>query len=203
MAIINEEDTNKLDIITQDLKEQTSNIAQRLIAETDIGKVKDLTQLFNAAHIKKQVLRTMAYDEILDHINDQMAERIIQRGDQFSNKDLIDYANSVTSHLEKAQKQISGVNDIPVIQINQQNNTIITDTLDSESQQRVESAIKAILEKIKLAKVEDTECINSDNSDISVEEITVYDNDNDGSEEEDSQESFNYIKLNEEEEGEI
>lgn len=167
-----------------------------------MGKVKDLTQLFNAAHIKKQVLRTMAYDEILDHINDQMAERIIQRGDQFSNKDLIDYANSVTSHLEKAQKQISGVNDIPVIQINQQNNTIITDTLDSESQQRVESAIKSILEKIKLAKVEDTEYINSDNSDISAEEITVYDNDDDSSEEEDSQESFNHIKLNEEE-GEI
>ena len=202
MVIIDEEGTSKLDIITQDLKEQTSNIAQRLIAETDMGKVKDLTQLFNAAHIKKQVLRTMAYDEILDHINDQMAERIIQRGDQFSNKDLIDYANSVTSHLEKAQKQISGVNDIPVIQINQQNNTIITDTLDSESQQRVESAIKSILEKIKLAKVEDTEYINSDNSDISAEEITVYDNDDDSSEEEDSQESFNHIKLNEEE-GEI
>lgn len=78
-----------------------------------------------------------------------MTTRIIERGDQFSNKDLLDYANSVTSHLEKAQKQISGVDDIPIIQFNQQNNTIITETLDPESQQRVEDAIKSILQRMR------------------------------------------------------
>jgi hypothetical protein len=78
-----------------------------------------------------------------------MTARIIERGDQFSNKDLLDYANSVASHLEKAQKQISGVDDMPLIQFNQQNNTIITETLDPESQQRVEDAIKSILKRMK------------------------------------------------------
>lgn len=91
----------------------------------------------------------MTYDNLLDHITEQMTERITQRGDQFSNKDLLDYANSVTTSLEKAQKQITGIDDIPVIQVNQQNNTLIMDSLDSESQRRVENAIKSILEKIK------------------------------------------------------
>lgn len=134
---------------TSELKEQTLDIAQKIVVETDTSKVKDLTQLFNAAHVKKQVLRSMAYDNLLDHIQNQMTERIVQRGDQFSNKDLLDYANSVTTHLEKAQKQILGVEDIPLIQFNQQNNTVITETLDVESQQRVENAINAFLKRIK------------------------------------------------------
>lgn len=140
---------DKLKLTNNELDQKTLDIAEQIIAENDIAKVKDLTQLFNAAHIKKQVLRSMTYDNLLDHITRQMQDRIIQRGDQFSNKDLLDYANSVTSSLEKAQKQISGIDDVPVIQFNQQNNTIITDTLDVESQQRVESVVNAILKKIK------------------------------------------------------
>ena len=140
---------DKLISATTELKESTLDIAQQIVSENDLSKVKDLTQLFNAAHIKKQVLRSLAYDDLLDHIQDQMTARIVERGDQFSNKDLLDYANSVTSHLEKAQKQISGVDDMPLIQFNQQNNTIITETLDPESQQRVEDAIKSILQRIK------------------------------------------------------
>ena len=97
----------------------------------------------------------MAYDDLLDHITNQMTQRIVQRGDQFSNKDLLDYANSITSTLEKAQKQITGVDEIPMIQINQQNNTIIADSLDAESQQRVELAIKSILEKLNSNKNND------------------------------------------------
>lgn len=161
------EENTKLIETASELKEQTLDIAQKLVVENDIAKVKDLTQLFNAAHIKKQVLRSMAYDDLLDHINDQMAERIIQRGDQFSNKDLLDYANSVTAHLEKAQKQIAGVDDIPIIQLNQQNNTVITEVLDSESQRRVESVIEAILKRAK-----ESSSINT-----IVEEPTVQNND--------------------------
>ena len=89
----------------------------------------------------------MTYDNLLDHITKQMEDRIIQRGDQFSNKDLLDYANSVTSSLEKAQKNIAGIEDIPIIQFNQQNNTVIMDTLDEDSKQRVEDVIKSILKK--------------------------------------------------------
>ena len=163
--LITTDDNNE---VTTELKAQTLDIAQQLIVENDMSKVKDLTQLFNAAHIKKQVLRSIAYDDLLDHIQNQMAERIIQRGDQFSNKDLLDYANSVTTHLEKAQKQILGVDEIPIIQFNQQNNTIITETLDSESQQRVEDAIKSILKRVKE---------NSEPNNI-VETSTVQNNDN-------------------------
>ena len=88
-----------------------------------------------------------------------MEARIVQRGDQFSNKDLLDYANSITSHLEKAQKQISGVDDIPIIQFNQQNNTVIMDSLDNESQQRVEEAVKAILQRISAQPLNNNESL--------------------------------------------
>ena len=140
---------NKLEITKNELDQRTLDIAEQLVAENDMSKVKDLTQLFNAAHMKKQVLRAITYNNLLDHITNQIQDRIIQRGDQFSNKDLLDYANSVTTSLEKAQKQISGIDDMPIIQFNQQNNTVVVDTLDGESQQRVENVVKAILKKIK------------------------------------------------------
>lgn len=141
--------------------------------------MKDLTNLFNAAHMKKQVLRSFAYDNLLDHITEQMAARIVQRGDQFSNKDLLDYANSITSSLEKAHKQISGVNDSPVIQLNQQNNVVVNnDVLDEESKKRVEEVINNILKNVKNTNTIESENLNieenfveecNDNPEVSTE----------------------------------
>lgn len=68
-----------------------------------------------------------------------MKERLDKRADQFSNKDLLDYAKVITDSMDKAQKQIQTVDSSPMIQINQQNNTVVVEDseLDRESRRKI------------------------------------------------------------------
>ena len=76
---------------------------------------------------------------MLDSITQQMKERLDKRADQFSNKDLLDYAKVITDSMDKAQKQIQTVDSSPMIQINQQNNTVVVEDseLDRESRRKI------------------------------------------------------------------
>jgi hypothetical protein len=81
-----------------------------------------------------------------------MRERVTKRADQFSNKDLLDYVNVITTAAEKAAKQIGLVEDIPLIQINTQNNIQVNDgfNLNKESRQKVMDAVGAALSSMGL-----------------------------------------------------
>lgn len=103
-----------------------------------------------------------------------MSERVTKRADQFSNKDLLDYMNTMNSSLERARKQINSVDETPMITLNQQNNTVIldTDSLDRDSKKRVADAVKSILKKLEAQKnldesmeiTEESPVLNSDTS---------------------------------------
>ena len=161
--------SSKLDIDNQTLKE-------KILDESDSKEVKDLVNQFNLNHTKKQIVRSAIFDQLLDHITDQMQERITQRGDQFSNKDLLDYLNTINASIEKTQKQISDVDAIPVIQVNQQNNINIAgaDILDRESRERVTNVIEALMSKINSPDF----IQNNLPEKLDSGEISVYNNDN-------------------------
>ena len=131
---------------------QTSNIANSLIRETDIDKVKDLTNLFNLNQRKKNVLRLLKYNGLLDTISDQMIERFEKKADEFSNADLLDYMQTIQTAIEKAQKSIDLVSETPAIQLNQNNVTVnVTDNFDRESKERIANAVKSILARMDIA----------------------------------------------------
>lgn len=80
-----------------------------------------------------------------------MGERLDKRADQFSNKDLLDYAKLVADSMDKAQKQINTIDSTPMIQINQQNNNIVVpgEDLDRDSRMRVIEAAQAALKLLQ------------------------------------------------------
>lgn len=81
-----------------------------------------------------------------------MEERVTKRADQFSNKDLLDYMNAMGAAMDKAQKQITDIDSVPVIQVNQQNNIVNiseAESLDKESRNRVLDVVSGILSRIK------------------------------------------------------
>ena len=125
----------------------------------------------------------MTYDQLLDNIMNQMEERVTKRADQFSNRDLLDYMNAMGNAMDKAQKQMSDIQAMPPIQINQQNNIVNvnggdgSEGLDRESRKRVMDAVSSILEKLK----------NNQQDVTSQEEELVYLDDN-ISEDEESEE---------------
>lgn len=149
------EETTSLNLATDELNTKVEKIAKDIVIQDDPDEIKKLVQQFNLAHTKKQILRSLTYDQLLDSITDQMKERVTLRGDQFSNKDLLDYLNTMNNGIEKAQKQFTDVESIPKIQINQQNNITVNETLDRESRERVLSVVNALMQNIKNTQLQE------------------------------------------------
>ena len=112
----------------------------------------------------------MTYNQLLDAITEQMQQRLTKRADQFSNKDLLDYAKVVSDGIDKAHKQINNIDTTPMIQINQQNNVIVqpNDELDRESRERIIAAAKAAMQFLQqtdctpVDSVDDTYSLSQD-----------------------------------------
>ena len=141
--------SDELIVSTQDLDLKTTQIAQEIINEDDVDIIKDLTHLFNLNQAKKNVIRVMKLNGLLDTVSDKIIERFEKYPDNFSSADLLNYLQVTQNAIEKANKNLSLVEDTPVIQVNHNNqvNVNIIDSYDRDSKERVMEAIKAILSK--------------------------------------------------------
>lgn len=152
---------------TQSLDEKTSQIARQILEEDDVDTVKDLTHLFNLHQAKKNVLRVIKLNGLLDSVSDRIIERFEKYPDNFNNSDLLNYLQVTQNAIDKANKNLSLVEDTPVIQVNNnsQVNVNFIDSYDRESKERVMEAIKAIM-----SKAQDTEEIPTEFVEIKEEE---------------------------------
>jgi hypothetical protein len=134
------------------LNEESKAIIEQLIAETDEQKARDLTYLFNANQNKKTMVRVNKLSDLLDTITDQALARFTARPDEISNKELFDGLKVVQDLIERGQKQVSGAEAMPLIQINQQNNEVnvgsTASTLNRDSRERVKAAVLGLLDSI-------------------------------------------------------
>lgn len=154
------EDISKaLDLVPLDNK--TTEIAQSIISEDDVDKVKDLTHMFNLMQAKKNVIRVMKMNSLLDSVTEQMTERFAKRPAEFSNADLLSYMNVVQSAIDRANKSITQVDETPVITLQQNNvNVTIEDTFDRASRDRIADAVKAMLKRAEQMAKESDDAID-------------------------------------------
>jgi len=132
---------------TDGLDESISKIAQEIINENDVDSIKDLTHLFNLNQAKKNVIRVIKLNGLLDTVSDKIIERFEKYPDNFSSADLLNYLQVTQTAIDKANKNLNLVDDTPVIQVNHNNqlNVNIIDTYDRESKERVLDYIKSVL----------------------------------------------------------
>ena len=132
-----------------DLNQESLALINQIIAESDIEKTKDLTHLFNINQNKKTMIRIDKLSGLQDHLVDQFARRIAERPDEISNKELMDGIRIVQDIIERGQKQVEGVAQTPLIQFNQQNNSVnlgdSSTQLSKESRDRVKNAVLSLL----------------------------------------------------------
>ena len=149
-----------------------------IIDTEDPKAIKSLVDMFNLAQVKKSVIRMSTMDDLLDGITDQMKQRILKNANMFSNKDILDYMNAVTGAMDKAQKNITAVNAEPVINFNQQNNTVVinndgpADKLSRESREKIGNAVQSMLAYFQAQQQKEL----FEELDVS-EETTVYNSD--------------------------
>ena len=129
------------------LDQQTKDIAQKILDEQDVTKVKDLTALFNLNSQKRNVMRVIKMNALLDRVTDQVVERFEKTPDNFSNEDLIKYMQVTENAIDKANKNLNLVEETPPIQYLQNNqvNINIVDTLDRDSRDRVLDYVNSVL----------------------------------------------------------
>lgn len=167
LAIVNADNLNK----------ESVALINQIIAESDIERTKDLTHLFNINQNKKTMIRMDKLSGLQDNLVDQWVKRVTERPNEISNKELMDGLKIVQDIIERGQKQIEGVNETPLIQINQQTNSVnIGDTstnLNRESRDKVKNAVLNFLQTIN--KNVDASTSNEENSNVIEVEVTEND----------------------------
>ena len=150
-------------INTLPLEQSTRDIQDKIINESDPDELKKLINQFNLNLAKKNILRIDKLDELKDLITAQMGERIKTRPGEFSNRDLIDYLSSLENSIEKANKTIKGVDEMPAIQFNQVNVTNNgVDSLSKESKENIIKAVQALMTKAKELDLESDNTIEGE-----------------------------------------
>lgn len=138
------------------LNTEAKALLDQIITETDEQKTSNLMQLFNANQNKKTMVRVDKLSNLLDTITDQAVARFTSRPDEISNKELFDGLKIVQDLIERGQKQVSGTNETPLIQVNQQTNEVnignTASTLNRDSRERVKSAVLDLLNSITTPK---------------------------------------------------
>lgn len=156
------------------LDEKTQQIAQEIIEEQDIDRVKDLTALFNLNAQKRNVMRVIKMNNLLDKVTDQVIERFDKRPDNFSNDDLIKYMQVTENAIDKANKNLNLVEETPPIQLMQNNqvNINIGSDLDRDGRERVLNTVASLIAQMQ----------NSNDDFIEVDDITDIDEGDDNNE---------------------
>ena len=155
----NKDLSKTLDLISLD--DETNSIAQRIIDESDLDEVKKLTQLFNLNQSKKNAMRVLKLNSLLDKVSDQMIERFEKKPGEFSNSDLLNYLTVTQNAIDRANKSLNLVEDTPAIQLQQNNqiNVNIIDGMSRDSKEKVTDAVKSILAKIQLMDSQNTDTV--------------------------------------------
>lgn len=137
------------------LETSSEEVVSQLINSQDSDEIQRLTQLFNVNQMKKDALRVLKLNEILDRLDDQVAERVENHPDQFSNADLLNYVNAIQQNISKSAQNVGTLNQTPLIQFNQQNNINVDgEVLNRESREKIVDIVRQFLNSDKSIEIE-------------------------------------------------
>ena len=138
--------------VPANLDDSFSEIAEQVIAETDPDKLKSLYALFNTNQKKKNLLRIIKLNKLLGNIEDEAIERIEKRPDEIDDKQLLDYLQVISNQMDRSQKFVDQVPDEPMIQVNNQTNTVNVNVngvvLDRDSKTKVLDLFNEIMKDL-------------------------------------------------------
>lgn len=138
------------------LEQSNLTLANDIIKEQSFDKTQELIKLFNLNQAKKNALRILKLNDLLDKVQDSMIDRFEKRPGEFSNTDLINYMNTVQSAIDRANKSLTLIDEGPAITLNQVNVNVNEDpVLNRESREKITNAINALM-KLNLNSNEDT-----------------------------------------------
>lgn len=163
------------------LSDNENKIIQDIIEAPTKEELQLQFELFNMNQSKKNALRMIKLNNLLDKVEDQVIERFDKRPDQISNRELIDYMTVVSNQIDRTQRLNTDTlnNEGSKIRITNQKNEVninLGQELNRDEKERVVDAVTALLKQVKQQKSilnEDYVTVPVENEDINI----VYDND--------------------------
>ena len=146
----NQEEMSLIQKNQQILAENANTILDDIVKAESVEDIKNLTQLFNLNTVKKNALRINQLNELMDLANQEALERFKKYAPFMDDKDIANYMKVFQQSLTNAQQIVNSLDEKPTIQLNIQNNINTNEpTLSRESQEKVASTVKTILQYIK------------------------------------------------------
>lgn len=143
-------DSNEISIVQLDTTEQ--ELVTKIIQAPTRDELQKQFDLFNMNQSKKNALRIVKLNGLLDKVEDQAIERFQKRPDQISNKELLEFMNVISGQIDRAQKHVDALSAAPAIAITAQKTDVtinVGDNLDRDSKERVMDAISSLLKQVK------------------------------------------------------
>jgi len=145
--------TNLPAVNTATLNQESLALINKIIEESDVDKVKDLTYLFNINQNKKTIARIDKLSALQDLLVAQFSKRIAERPDEISNQEIMNAMKIVQDIIERGQDMVIGTQEAPLIQINQQTNSVNVDNsaltgLNRDSREKIKNIISSVVSQI-------------------------------------------------------
>lgn len=133
----------------QTLEEADRDLEKSLLVIGDPEEEKRRVDIYNLSIRKKAMINALASDRIQNIAMAQVERRLTEKSDEMTTMELLKTVEVAQAVKEKSQKSLEQPATISQITINQQNNISVNKPeLSRESKERVQAAIKQILEDV-------------------------------------------------------
>lgn len=149
------------------LTTESKDIEKYILNEESIDNLNDIIDVFNIALKKRNLIRSSKLSEVQDKVVDQIALRIFENPDNFSNEDLLKYYKTIQDTLAKTGASSEDLK-VPTIQLNQQINISNTDEFNRESRKKIVDTVNQILSLAKDNSQEIEDVIELSEQDVEV-----------------------------------
>jgi len=161
-----EEDTMlPAEIDTLPLERETAEIVSGIVKAESQDELTGLVGKFSMNQAKKNALRVVKLNNLLDAVHDQAIERFTKRPDEISNQELLQYMKIVQEQIAASQQTLEHIDEKPMIQLNQQKNEVNIhvgdNALTRDSRDKVLDAVKELIKQVTASTEQPAEDIDS------------------------------------------
>ena len=143
---------SSLNTLPLELKEK--ELIAKIVEAPTRDELQKQFDLFNMNQSKKNALRVVKLNSLLDKVEDQAIARFEKRPDQISNRELLEYINVISGQIDRAQKHFDAVTLAPAKTVAAQKTDVtinVGTNLNRDSKERVMDAISALLKQVRNA----------------------------------------------------
>jgi hypothetical protein len=134
------------------LEKSTDKIVAEIMDTDDPDDLKQLISGFNVSQSKKNILRILKLNNLLDLVTEETLRRYKKSPDEISNKELMDCMTTVSEQIERSQAVVDGISTKPAIQINQQKNEYNVNVGPSLTKDEKENVIDIVTQILAAAQ---------------------------------------------------